>query len=62
MKRANKQIDTSIKIPNASIKKCSLNLERKKSTSQDIHLGHYKALLEADGLKYKNDEDPAEYI
>lgn len=34
----------------------------KTTTSEEIHLGHYRALLSGDGIAHKQGEDPAEYI
>ena len=36
--------------------------KEKTFTSDDIHLGHYKALLASDGMQYNDGDDPAQRL
>ena len=59
MRRNNTNTNNLAEIPIESIQKVFKVWKEKTFTSDDIHLGHYKSLLAADGTKYDDVEDPA---
>ena len=62
MKREHPEPTITPTIPVQSIKNGFKKWKENTATSQNIHLGHYKALLAADGKNYNNQTNPSEYI